>query len=111
MLPYSLTVSVKMKLVENTYSINYVLGDNGTIAPYAPRTFKSTDNTLDIPNPTREGYKFDGWEEQDSIGWASLDGAVRFYPFEFTEDLTLTAKWIKCATITYDYSHYSPYDL
>lgn len=111
MLPYSLTVSVKMKLVENTYSINYVLGDNGTIAPYAPRTFKSTDNTLEIPNPTRDGYRFDGWEEQDSIGWASLDGAVRFYPFEFTEDLTLTAKWIKAATITYDYSHYSPYDL
>lgn len=110
MLPNSIEVSVKMKLVENTYNVNYVL-DGGTVPQYAPRTFKSTDNTLDIPNPTREGYKFDGWEEQDSIGWASLDGAVRFYPFEFTEDLTLTAKWIKAATITYDYSHYSPYDL
>lgn len=110
MLPYSLTVSVKMKLVENTYNVNYVL-DGGTVPQYAPRTFKSTDNTLAIPNPTREGYRFDGWEEQDSMHVSFLDGAISLYPYEFTEDLTLTAKWIKCATITYDYSHYSPYDL
>lgn len=111
MIPASVTVSVKMKLVENTYNVNYVLDDGGRIAPYAPRTFKSTDNTLDIPNPTREGYKFDGWEEQDSMSVAYLDGAISLYPYEFIEDLTLTAKWIKTATITYDYSHYSPYDL
>ena len=111
MIPNSVTVSVKMKLVENTYNVNYVLDDGGRIAPYAPRTFKSTDNTLDIPNPTREGYKFDGWEEQDSMHVAYLDGAISLYPYEFIEDLTLTAKWIKTATITYDYSHYSPYDL
>ena len=110
MLPNSIEVSVKMKLVENTYNVNYVLG-GGTIPPYAPRTFKSTDNTLEIPNPTREGYKFDGWEEQDSMRVAYLDGAISLYPYEFIEDLTLTAKWIKAATITYDYSHYSPYNL
>ena len=109
--PDNVEVSVKMKLVENTYNVNYVLDDGGRIAPYAPRTFKSTDNTLDIPNPTREGYKFDGWEEQDSMHVAYLDGAISLYPYEFIEDLTLTAKWIKTATITYDYSHYSHYDL
>ena len=111
MLPNSIEVSVKMKLVENTYNVNYVLDDGGRIAPYAPRTFKSTDATLDIPNPTREGYKFDGWEEQDLIHVAYLDGAISLYPYAFTKDLTLIAKWIKAATITYDYSHYSPYDL
>ena len=111
MLPYNLTISVKIKLVENTYNINYVLNDGGRIAPYAPRTFKSTDITLDIPNPTREGYRFVEWEEQDSIGWAYLDGAISLYPYEFTGDLTLTARWVKAANITYDYSHYSPYDL
>ena len=111
MLPYNLTISVKMKLVENTYNVNYVLNDGGEIAHYAPRTFKSTDNTLEIPNPTRDGYRFDGWEEQDSIGWAYLVGGISLYPYEFTEDLTLTAKWIKAVTITYDYSHYSPYNL
>lgn len=110
MLPNSIEVSVKMKLVEHTYNVNYVLG-GGTIPPYAPRTFKSTDNTLAIPNPTREGYRFDGWEEQDSMHVSFLDGAIALYPYEFTEDLTLTAKWIKAATITYDYSHYSPYNL
>lgn len=109
--PYSLTVSVKMKLVENTYNVNYVLDDGGKIDPYAPRTFKSTDATLNIPNPTREGYKFDGWEEQDLIHVTYLDGAISLYPYVFTKDLTLIAKWIKAATITYDYSHYSPYDL
>ncbi len=110
MIPDSVTVSVKMKLVENTYSINYVLGDNGTIAPYAPRTFKSTDATLDIPNPTRDGYKFESWEE-DLIHITFLEGGISLYPFVFSDDLTLTARWLKAANITYDYSHYSPYNL
>ena len=110
MIPDSVTVSVKMKLVENTYSINYVLGDNGTIAPYAPKSFKSTDESLNIPNPTRDGYKFESWEE-DLIHITFLEGGISLYPFVFSDDLTLTAKWIKCATITYDYSHYTSTDL
>ena len=100
MLPESVKVSVQLRLVENTYNINYVLG-GGTVPPYAPRTFKSTDNTLAIPNPTREGYRFDGWEEQESMSWGSLEGAISLYPYEFTEDLTLTAKWIKIVKINY----------
>lgn len=110
MLPNSIEVSVKMKLVENTYNINYVLNDGGRIAPYAPRTFKSTDESLNIPNPTRDGYKFESWEE-DLIHITFLEGGISLYPFVFSDNLILTAKWIKTATITYDYSHYSPYDL
>lgn len=108
MKPTSVNVSVKIKMVENTYNITYVLG-GGKIAPYAPKTFKSTDDSLPIPNPTRDGYIFECWEEQEenSYGCTFLDGAISFYPKDFTDDLTLTARWIKAAKITYDYTAYT----
>ena len=93
MLPESVKVSVQLRLVENTYNINYVL-NGGSIAPYAPRTFKSTDETLAIPNPIREGYRFAGWVEQESMSWGGLEGAIAFIPYKITDDLTLTAAWI-----------------
>lgn len=111
MLPYISTISVKMKLVENTYNVNYVL-DGGTIPLYAPSTFKSTDESLNIPNPTRDRYRFEGWEEQYTMNVSHLDGAISLTPFELTEDLTLTANWVRVAYITYDYSHNNyQYDL
>ena len=110
MLPYISTVSVKMKLVENTYNINYVL-DDGTMPNDAPTTFKSTDESLVIANPTRDRYRFEGWEEQYTMNVSHLDGAISLTPFELTEDLTLTAIWVGVAYITYDYSHYYQYDL
>ena len=100
MLPKNVMVSVQLKLVENTYSVNYVL-DGGTIPLYAPRTFKSTDETLVIPNPIREGYRFAGWVEQESMSWGSLEGAIAFIPYKITDDLTLTAAWIKIVKINY----------
>ena len=100
MLPESVKVSVQLRLVENTYNINYVL-NGGSIAPYAPRTFKSTDETLAIPNPIREGYRFAGWVEQESMSWGGLEGAIAFTPYEITDDLTLTAAWIKIVKINY----------
>ena len=110
MLPYISTISVKMKLVENTYNINYVL-DGGTMPNDAPTTFKSTDESLVIANPTRDRYRFEGWEEQYTMNVSHLDGAISLTPFELTEDLTLTAIWVGVAYITYDYSHYCQYDL
>ena len=110
MLPYISTVSVKMKLVENTYNVNYVL-DGGTMPNDAPTTFKSTDESLVIANPTRDRYRFEGWEEQYTMNVSDLDVAISLTPFELTEDLTLTAIWIRVAYITYDYSHYCQYDL
>ncbi len=109
MLPESVKVSVQLRLVENTYSVNYVL-DGGEMPSSAPTTFKSTDATLQIPNPTKEGYKFDGWEEEDKYSRIGGENSITFYPSQITSNLTLTAVWIKAGTITYDYSHYTSYD-
>ena len=110
MLPHNIEVSVKMKLVEHTYNINYVL-DGGTMPNDAPTTFKSTDESLVIANPTRDRYRFEGWKEEDIINVSDLDVAISLTPFELTEDLTLTANWVRVAYITYDYSHNYQYDL
>ena len=113
MLPYNVTVSVKLKIVENSYGINYVL-DGGEPANDSPTEFNATDESLTIPNSTRELYKFCGWEEEDDWTYSRTqdENSITFlYPYQIDSDLTCTARWAKVATITYDYSAYTGYDL
>lgn len=110
MRPNTVTVSAQLKLVENTYNVDYVLS-GGELANDTPVVFNSTDDSLRIPNPTRQGYKFDGWEEDNNYNRMHDENSITFYPYQIDSTLTLTAKWIKAATITYDYSSYSPYNL
>jgi uncharacterized repeat protein (TIGR02543 family) len=42
-----------------SYSISYIL--NGGLLPESPSTFTLLTPTISLPEPTREGYTFDGW--------------------------------------------------
>ena len=50
-------------------------------------------STLDLPNPTDEGYDFDGWFKE---GDEKVDS-----PHTVDANITLTAKWTKLWTVTY----------
>lgn len=50
-------------------------------------------STLDLPNPTVEGYDFDGWFNE---GDEKVDS-----PYTVDANITLTAKWTKLWTVTY----------
>ena len=100
MLPYNITISVKLNLVENTYNVNYVL-DGGTVPQDATTTFKSTDDTLVIPNPTKDGYRFMFWEGSEHMDFEYLNNTMLLNPKVFGEDLTLTARWEKCIKLNY----------
>ena len=43
-----------------TYTITYNL-DGGTVASANPTSYKYTSNAITLNNPTRPGYRFDGW--------------------------------------------------
>ena len=50
--------------------------------------------TVAIPvDPTREGYRFDGWY---------LNGEAYDFDTPVTEDIVLTAKWVKQVTVSFD---------
>ena len=76
----------------NTYKITYNAGEGATVTPAtqdvvydaAPQTFAT---------PTREGYKFKGWEYNGEIVSASDT-------WNIASDVTLTAVWARVCKIT-----------
>ena len=46
--------------VDPTYTISYDL-DGGTVATANPTSYQYTSNAITLNNPTRPGYRFDGW--------------------------------------------------
>lgn len=73
-------------------------------------TFDTGDETIVIPSqrvedgmtvvqpddPTRDGYRFDGW----TLAGKPYDFSTRIHA-----DTTLTAKWTRLHTVTFDYAH------
>jgi len=68
-----------------------------TIYEVEPNDFASEPE-----DPSRTGYTFDGWYEEDDV-WTTLWDTEQFNTMEITEDLTLYAKWtVNAYTITFD---------
>lgn len=95
------------------YNINLILGDGikwSSSTCKSPYTFDSatesciknikylsSDNKL--PIPTREGYTFEGWYQENTYQHKIGDGGSEINP---TSNMTLYAKWIKEETKTPD---------
>lgn len=56
------------------------------------KTVKLGDNYGDLPTPTRLGYSFDGWSDENS-NIVSADTQ-----FQASEDIILTAQWTAIPT-------------
>ncbi len=74
------------------YKVNYVLNDDETAPATNPSTnpgeYHSTGETIEIEDPTRPGYKFVGWEDENGNPKDTID------PWE-EGDKTFVAKWEK----------------
>lgn len=75
------------------YRVDFNL--NGGEGDFAPRYGKATEpyvkfTTTDIGAPTRTGYTFLGWKDQNNKIYAPTDATVTI-----NEDLTLTALWVE----------------
>lgn len=73
-----------------TYTITYNL-DGGTISDQ-PTSYNKYSGTVTIPNPTKDGYRFLGWTDED-ITEPQKD--ISFAAKEMNQNLTYTAEWEK----------------
>jgi len=73
---------------DNTvYKITYIL-DGGINASENPESYKSSDDSIVLKSPTKIGYTFEGWFDQDNkLVTEILNGSVG--------DITLSALWKK----------------
>ena len=78
---------------EVTYTVT--LNSNGG-SSMPTLTYKGT--ALNLPTPTKEGYMFDGWYDNEE-----LSGSPVTSPYTPTKDITLYASWVDASTITVYY--------
>ena len=74
------------------YTITYNL--NGGSGTMTPTTYNIETATFSLPEPTRNGYKFDGWYENSSFTGTAVTQIVK----GTTGNKTFYAKWIQNAT-------------
>ena len=93
------------KDVTNTiYKIVYDL-QGGTLPVDAPIEYDGTKEII-LPTPTREGYTFSGWTENDENG-----ESITNIPIGSTGDKLLYANWAKIIERPNDYTFYITYVL
>ena len=91
------------------YNVNLILGDNikwSSATCKSPFTFNSTTKSCsksikylssgnELPTPTRKGYIFEGWYQENTYQNKIGDGGSEINP---TSNMTLYAKWSKEGT-------------
>ena len=83
-----------------TYTISYKL-DGGENNSANPPTYKETDADITLYNPTKSGYTFEGWKNEDG-------NIVTSIPAGTTGNITLYAQWKAInGTITVTFPSYS----
>ncbi len=92
-------VTITAKWKANTYNITYNL-DGGTMSGQPATHTYGTATT--IPNPTKVGYDFAGWQIDGTNKGTNLTlGAT-----DYTADITLTATWKAGTATQYTVNHY-----
>ena len=92
------TITLYAQWIEKgAYKITYEL-DSGANNTKNPNAYKDSSGKIDLYNPTKTGYNFEGW-------YTDKDFAVKISAIseDSTGDITLYAKWkIETYTITYN---------
>lgn len=81
------SIDLKAQYSVVTYNIDYVL-DGGSIDGQKPETY-TTEESISIPNPTKQGYTFLGWTALDIVT-PTVDYVL---PLGSTGNKTYTANW------------------
>ena len=91
--------TIKAKWKANTYNITYEL-DGGTMANKPATHTYGTATT--IPNPTKVGYDFAGWQ----VNGTNKGKNLKLGATDYTADITLTATWKAGTATQYTVKHY-----
>ncbi len=86
--------TIKFEILTHKVTFNYNDDTTGSKTVTVDNKGK-VEKKADLENPTRAGYRFDGW----------YNGQDKFtFDEEITEDTVLEAKWIKQHTVTFNYN-------
>lgn len=86
----------------NTYNVTF--DPNGGSVTTTTKSFTSGSSIYGLPNPTREGYIFDGWFTEKSEGTKVKTGDI----YNYAKDITLYAHWVDKPTevVTFTANYY-----
>lgn len=86
----------------NTYNVTF--DPNGGSVTTTTKSFTSGSSIYGLPNPTREGYIFDGWFTEKSEGTKVKAGDI----YNYAKDITLYAHWTEKPTqvVTFTANYY-----
>ena len=73
----------------NTYNVTF--DPNGGSVTTTTKSFTSGSSIDGLPNPTKEGYIFDGWFTEKSEGTKVKAGDI----YNYAKDITLYAHWVE----------------
>ncbi|MBQ3773442.1 MAG: InlB B-repeat-containing protein, partial [Pseudobutyrivibrio sp.] len=86
----------------NTYNVTF--DPNGGTVSTTSKSYTYGSGIYDLPNPTREGYIFDGWFTEESGGNEVKAGDI----YNYAKDITLYAHWTEKPTqvVTFTANYY-----
>ena len=91
-------VTLYAKWTPNDFAINYHL-DGGTNADSNPQTYTYTKGVVSFAKPTKEGYNFEGWYEDEDCNLPTISISA-----QTTDEVNIYAKWsANTYLITYNY--------
>ncbi len=104
-------ITLYAKWTANTYTVTYdyngATGNNFT----GSNTFTTGGSAINLPNPTKSGYKFSGWYSDAGLNTFVANGATTYSPSGSTPAITLYAKWtLASLVLSYnasDLNHYN----
>ena len=88
-----------VRLVKELYTISYDL-DGGSVATENPTSYTPLHPDITLNNPTKEGYRFDGWTGSNG----STPQTTVTIPAGSTGERTYTANWTALYSVTWDIS-------
>ncbi len=92
----------RFRLVPETYKVNFVAGQNGTVAAQDVLSVEYQQTLAQVPAVTaKTGYKFAGWQKDGATGKLYTNAEVQALPI--TADTVFTATFVKdICQIRYD---------
>lgn len=92
---YSGSTTTYSDYITQCSTITYIVTYDANGGTCSTNSDTYTGTPIILPTPTRDGYRFDGWEG----GGTRFDAGKSYVP---GSDITLTAQWTRVYTVTYD---------
>lgn len=88
--------------VPNTYNVSFIKGDGEDWTGQSEsKQVVYGEDIIDLPTPTKEGFKIGRWEVEDKVGLREYDGLEVFngQPWLVAKDVSLKPVWVNLINV------------